>query len=258
MGVYMTFSRMLCNFSFPDKIDRPYPSSNRYSVLQNELDMDDTFEFNVEKIEDKNASDDDDDHKKVYAKKMRKALKDLENKGAEYLVRDLHEYSPKFKRILENLQLTNGTSLIYSQFRTVEGLGVFALALKARGYAELKLALDAKTKTYGLDVDEEDYMKPKFASFSTNKEESKILMKIFNSDVEDLNNDIKNQLKRMDTEKTTNHNLRGSWIKILMITESGSAGISLKNVRQVHIMEPYWNASRIQQVIGRAILIVVR
>ena len=38
-----------------------------------------------------------------------------------------------------------------------------------------------------------------------------------------------------------------------MITQSGSEGISLKNVRQVHILEPYWNDIRIKQVIGRAI-----
>ena len=56
----------------------------------------------------------------------------------------------------------------------------------------------------------------------------------------------------MDSEGTKNGNLRGSLIKVLMITQSGSAGISLKNVRQVHIMEPYWNKSRIDQVIGRA------
>ena len=35
-----------------------------------------------------------------------------------------------------------------------------------------------------------------------------------------------------------------------MITASGAEGISLKNVRYVHIMEPYWHPVRIQQVIG--------
>ena len=49
-----------------------------------------------------------------------------------------------------------------------------------------------------------------------------------------------------------NENKYGSNIKILMITSSGAEGISLKNVRQVHIMEPYWNRVRIEQVIGRA------
>ena len=37
-----------------------------------------------------------------------------------------------------------------------------------------------------------------------------------------------------------------------MITSSGAEGISLKNVRYVHIMESYWHPVRIQQVIGRA------
>ena len=37
-----------------------------------------------------------------------------------------------------------------------------------------------------------------------------------------------------------------------MITASGAEGISLKNCRHVHIIEPYWHPVRIQQVIGRA------
>ena len=37
-----------------------------------------------------------------------------------------------------------------------------------------------------------------------------------------------------------------------MITASGAEGISLKNVRFVHITEPYWHPVRLQQVIGRA------
>ena len=37
-----------------------------------------------------------------------------------------------------------------------------------------------------------------------------------------------------------------------MISASGAEGISLKNTRYVHIMEPYWHPVRIQQVIGRA------
>lgn len=47
-------------------------------------------------------------------------------------------------------------------------------------------------------------------------------------------------------------NKMGNIIKVLMITASGAEGISLMNVRGVHIMEPYWNRVRIEQVIGRA------
>ena len=38
----------------------------------------------------------------------------------------------------------------------------------------------------------------------------------------------------------------------MMITSSGAEGINLENTRYVHIVEPYWNMSRLEQVIGRA------
>jgi len=41
-------------------------------------------------------------------------------------------------------------------------------------------------------------------------------------------------------------------IPLFMITSAGAEGISLKQVQNVHIMEPYWNPIRIDQVIGRA------
>ena len=50
----------------------------------------------------------------------------------------------------------------------------------------------------------------------------------------------------------SSNNLYGEIIKVLMITASGAEGISLRNVRYVHITEPYWHPVRMQQVIGRA------
>ena len=38
-----------------------------------------------------------------------------------------------------------------------------------------------------------------------------------------------------------------------MISPAGAEGLTLISTRQVHIMEPYWNQSRLDQVIGRAI-----
>ena len=42
---------------------------------------------------------------------------------------------------------------------------------------------------------------------------------------------------------------------LFMITAAGAEGITLANVRHVHIMEPHWNPARHDQVIGRAIRI---
>ena len=41
----------------------------------------------------------------------------------------------------------------------------------------------------------------------------------------------------------------------MLISSSGAEGITLVNVRRVHIMEPHWNPARHDQVIGRAIRI---
>lgn len=45
----------------------------------------------------------------------------------------------------------------------------------------------------------------------------------------------------------------GEHIKMILISKAGSEGLSLKNIRQVHILEPYWNEVRISQMIGRGI-----
>lgn len=41
--------------------------------------------------------------------------------------------------------------------------------------------------------------------------------------------------------------------KVLLISSAGSESLDLKKTRQIHIMEPHWNESKIIQVIGRAI-----
>ena len=68
-----------------------------------------------------------------------------------------------------------------------------------------------------------------------------------------FNNDFSTIPKNITKFIENKNNLHGDIIKILMITQSGAEGISLKNVRQVHITEPYWNHIRIDQVIGRAV-----
>ncbi len=41
-------------------------------------------------------------------------------------------------------------------------------------------------------------------------------------------------------------------IRVLIISTAGSEGLDLKNTRNVHILEPHWNQSKLNQVVGRA------
>ncbi|ANB50756.1 hypothetical protein [Powai lake megavirus] len=49
------------------------------------------------------------------------------------------------------------------------------------------------------------------------------------------------------------NNYNNGHYKVLLISSAGSESLDLKNTRQIHIMEPHWNESKITQVIGRAI-----
>lgn len=249
-GVYKTFSRTLCNFAFPDEIERPFPKK-RISFMESEMDVDDEFMNDVKEYEEEMNTRV--TAKKKYERSVIEALHKLNEKKDHFLNdKNLRTYSPKFDRILSNIKKTDGNVLVYSQFKTLEGLGILGLCLKARGYAEMKITLD-KDNNVQIDVDEADYKKPKYAVFSTDRDVANVILNIFNSDMNALGKETVDKLKKMYAfEDMEPNNLHGELIKILMITQSGSAGISLKNVRQVHIVEPYWNKSRIDQVIGRA------
>ena len=68
----------------------------------------------------------------------------------------LEIYSPKFLEILDNItdEAHRGCHMVYSQFRTLEGIGIFKLVLEANGFAEFKLKKEGGN--WVLDIKEED------------------------------------------------------------------------------------------------------
>ena len=52
---------------------------------------------------------------------------------------------------------------------------------------------------------------------------------------------------------TADDNVYGQRAKVVIISQAGAEGLDLKYVRQVHVMEPWYNMSRIEQIIGRAV-----
>ena len=192
-----------------------------------------------------------------YPKRILRALAALKTAEEEYLSPEgLRKYSPKFLKILENLKEKDneGLHLIYSQFRTLEGIGILKLVLEANGYAEFKIR---KITGQGNDPNyweivekEEDAGKPRFALYTGTEstEEKEIILNIYNGAWEYVPVSITTTLR----EQKLDTNVRGEVIKALMITASGAEGINLKNTRYVHVVEPYWHMVRLEQVIGRA------
>ena len=216
------------------------------TLIDNQIDIDSPNEAEVE-IDD--LFDDIKDN--TYQIRLKSAINNLRENGAEYFSKEgLKIYSPKFLHILENIQDSEhvGLHLIYSQFRTLEGIGLFAETLKYNGFAQFKLR-NIGNKQWIIDMAEEDMGKPTFALYTGTEtaEEKEIIRNIYNGDWEFVPSGIAEQLREM----SVNNNM-GEIIRILMITSSGSEGINLKNTRYVHIMEPYWHPVRMEQVIGRA------
>jgi len=187
------------------------------------------------------------DYKNAIVRSMN-YLSEYKNK---YLTAEgLKTYSPKFLSMLENIEDPEhrGLHLIYSQFRSMEGIGIFCLVLDANGFAQFKIRRTG-SDSWELAMSEEDLGKPTYALYTGTEdaEEREIIRNVYNGSWDNIPNNIASQLRA----KSTNNNM-GEIIKVLMITSAGSEGINLRNTRYVHIVEPYWHPVRVEQVIGRA------
>ena len=186
-----------------------------------------------------------------YQASITKAIRDLKVSAGSFLIpEELATYSPKFLHLLQNIldKQHVGLHLVYSQFRTLEGIGIIKLILETNGFSQFKIN-KSSTGDWTIDMTPEEQERPCFALYTGTEtaEEKEIIRNIFNSKWKNVPKTITDQLNA----RTTN-NMFGEVIKILMITASGAEGINLRNVRYVHIIEPYWHPVRTEQIIGRA------
>ena len=255
-STYRIFSRSACNFTFPDEIDRPIPNVDEKNVGEMDVDIipDEIIQeadvyANVEDKEDKPKTQDN------YAARIQKSL-ELINQDDEvtmkkkYLTGSMLEMlSPKFYKILLNIADADnkGLHLLYSNFRTLEGIGILKLVLLANGFAEFKI--QKVDNEWQILEKEEDKGKPRFVLYTGTEtaEEKEIIRNIYNGSWEFVPLNLANKLR-----ENYENNLFGEVIKVFMITSSGAEGINLKNTRYVHIVEPYWHMVRPDQVVGRA------
>jgi hypothetical protein len=259
-STYRIFSRAACNFTFPNSVERPLPDKPTSELNEDEIDA-----VSKEILLENDPYMDEEDVEKVaevettnYKKRIDTALSMLAydpNKSEDeeqFLSKEgLKKYSPKFLKLLENIQNeeNKGLHLIYSQFRTIEGIGILKLILEANGYAEFKIKKDISSDKWEIIEKEDADGKPRFVLYTGTEtaDEKEIIRNIYNSAWNLVPPEIVDKIK----EKSAN-NFYGEIIKLFLITSSGAEGINLKNTRFVHIVEPYWHSVRIDQVIGRA------
>lgn len=151
----------------------------------------------------------------------------LKKYGRIFSQSEIGKYSSKIKNICSKIQESDGIVLIYSQYID-GGLVPIALALEEMGF-----------QRYG-------QTKSLLKSNSKNKDALKYAM-ITGDKL--LSPDNLSEIKAVTDESNAN----GEKVKVVFISKAGSEGLDFKNIRQIHILEPWYNTNRIEQIIGRGV-----
>ena len=161
----------------------------------------------------------------------------LKTYGRIFSPAEIGKYSSKIASICAQTEKANGIVLIYSEY--IGGGAVpIALALEEMGFTRYDKDVGSLFKTAPvaqrfIQQHRSKRFAAKYAMFTGDKQ---------------LSPDNRAELEALTTE-----NEHGQRIKVVIISKAGSEGIDFKNVRQVHIMEPWYNMNRIEQIIGRAV-----
>jgi hypothetical protein len=142
----------------------------------------------------------------------------------------LYKCSPKFVTCIFNIFKSKGPVLVYSNYVAMEGLQIFKIYLSFFNFIDFHK--DFEIKFPNLET------KGKFDGFRYIEFHGAI------------DRTIRAQNKKIFNDK---ENVYGRVVKIIMLSPAGAEGITLNNTRQVHILEPFWNEARIEQIMGRAV-----
>jgi hypothetical protein len=138
----------------------------------------------------------------------------------------LPEVSAKFTRVLQSINDGEGIVFVYSNYVTMGAL-LFAMALEEHGYTPFK----------GLpNLANPAYKGPSKGSYIllTSKESDK-------------------SIANLVSQARSEANREGAKIRVIISSPLVAEGVDFRCVRQAHILDPWWNMSRIEQVIGRSL-----
>jgi hypothetical protein len=156
------------------------------------------------------------------------------------------KYSFKIKSLIDSLIGSQGPVIVYSQFID-SGLIPIALSLEALGFTRYgsNKSLFANPPSEELDVNSYK-KKSEILQLGQRFRGAKYVIISGNSNISP---DIVSDLKAC----TDSNNIDGENVKVILLSAAGSEGLDFKYIRQIHVLEPWYNINRVEQIIGRAI-----
>ena len=166
------------------------------------------------------------------------------------------QFSAKIKNVIESIRyplsnntdefgLADGVILIYSQYIDA-GLIPMALALEELGFTRYGKDVKPLFKNPPTEVVDARTLKPREKNSQQDFLPARYAM--ITGDVR-LSPNNEYEVKGLTDE----NNKDGNRVKVILISRTGAEGIDFKYIRQIHILEPWYNMNRIEQIIGRGV-----
>jgi len=155
---------------------------------------------------------------KAGIRKFKGVLRDVSKKN-DYskILKVVSGFSSKFAKVAELIMQSPGPVFVYSNY-VFYGVDSMATIMSFLGYSEYPNQSGVKGCYFVWKGE-------------ANKDEIIKAKQLFNS----------------------KDNIDGKLLRIMFGTQTVMEGVDFKNVRQVHILDPWWNDSRVQQIIARGI-----
>ena len=171
----------------------------------------------------------------------------LKSHGRIFHKDNLHKYSNKLSSICNSILSSTGIVIVYSQYID-GGVVPMALALEEMGFSRYGYAAHTKSLFKNSPTESIDSitMKPRSAENKGNFKPAKYVM---------ITGDKRFSPNNYDDMKyiTSPDNANGENVKVILITKAAAEGLDFKHIRQIHIMEPWYNMNRIEQIVGRGV-----
>jgi len=136
----------------------------------------------------------------------------------------LPNHAAKFVTVIKAIEAGVGVAMVYSNY-VERGARLFAMALEEHGYTP---AANGQPLLVGRNGKKGHYI-------------------LLTSEI------TTSQITTLLSLARDRKNMDGSLVRVIIVTPKISEGVNFRFVRQVHILDPWWNMSRIEQVIGRGL-----
>lgn len=177
----------------------------------------------------------------------------LDKNGRIFSEDNLPNYSSKISQICSCIKNSKGIVLVYSQYIYC-GIVPVALALEEMGFSRYSSQKDfnnlMKTRELKDRIETVDAltMKKRSDAIGTDMAFYPAKYIIITGDKAFSPSNAEDIKYATDPE-----NKDGSRVKVILISKAGSEGLDFKFIRQIHVLEPWYNMNRLEQIIGRGV-----